>query len=673
MKNCTVADKLAKTILSLSISFSVTSCKKAEDSVESVPEPTPTIEVEEIKESPLPSSPTSEITDTENSEPLVSASDESGETLTDFTQKLITNELSYSYDVFDAIIFLDDGVQIAGIGYTDYASYFETEDGDYGYFAAGFIPYYSDAEASKKYLRQGVEIHNQEYEDQKYGFVYAYTANNETFGHFVQNGMYIKYGVDDSDNQFYTEEAFSREVVDTNLGALYSYDEKKFLYNPDIGNYVFVNGVSLNKEIDYGELENQVNAILENQDNKFSDVEIETITHYAKEALMNYWLSMQEEQFMGYSVSELVKEAETIDPKECIQFTSEGYVITDLNPYAAQTKRDVAKWAIGSSCAITVAATTALTVFVPAARPAASLLSGAAVQVFVEVVVENKELKSVNWNKVAVAAVSAACLAWACPLAASSATTHATTYFQSELLGKICGYGVQTFANGVVSGATAAAMAVIDGKSKEEVFNAALVGAAIGGACTIAAAALGELGQAAYSALEKTHPNNWLTSSMQKTSLFINKHQVHPFGDDIEAILNPKSVYSAAKEASFELNSQLRNVKKINGGSYKVIKNFSELNEYEANEIPSFNSTGFDKRGEGPAIRMSGKDHKLTASWGPSNDAIEYRNQQAKLIKSGNWHDAIQMDIDDIRSKFGSKYDEAITEMLEYAISMGWY
>jgi filamentous hemagglutinin len=29
--------------------------------------------------------------------------------------------------------------------------------------------------------------------------------------------------------------------------------------------------------------------------------------------------------------------------------------------------------------------------------------------------------------------------------------------------------------------------------------------------------------------------------------------------------------------------------------------------------------------------------------------------------------DAIQMDIDDIRSKFGNKYDPAIEEMLEYA------
>jgi hypothetical protein len=37
---------------------------------------------------------------------------------------------------------------------------------------------------------------------------------------------------------------------------------------------------------------------------------------------------------------------------------------------------------------------------------------------------------------------------------------------------------------------------------------------------------------------------------------------------------------------------------------------------------------------------------------------------QADLISQGKFLDAIQTDIDDIRSKFGSKYDEHIHEML---------
>lgn len=69
---------------------------------------------------------------------------------------------------------------------------------------------------------------------------------------------------------------------------------------------------------------------------------------------------------------------------------------------------------------------------------------------------------------------------------------------------------------------------------------------------------------------------------------------------------------------------------------------------------------------EGPAIWMEAVDHHQTASWGRSRNALIYRKQQQTLIQQGRFEAALQMDIDDIRSKFGSKYDEAIQQMLEY-------
>ena len=36
------------------------------------------------------------------------------------------------------------------------------------------------------------------------------------------------------------------------------------------------------------------------------------------------------------------------------------------------------------------------------------------------------------------------------------------------------------------------------------------------------------------------------------------------------------------------------------------------------------------------------------------------------LIDQGKFKEALQMDIDDIHDKFGDKYDEAISQMLEY-------
>jgi len=39
---------------------------------------------------------------------------------------------------------------------------------------------------------------------------------------------------------------------------------------------------------------------------------------------------------------------------------------------------------------------------------------------------------------------------------------------------------------------------------------------------------------------------------------------------------------------------------------------------------------------------------------------------QKELIDQGKFKEAVQMDINDIHSKFGDKYDKAIGEMLTY-------
>jgi phosphoglycerate kinase len=64
---------------------------------------------------------------------------------------------------------------------------------------------------------------------------------------------------------------------------------------------------------------------------------------------------------------------------------------------------------------------------------------------------------------------------------------------------------------------------------------------------------------------------------------------------------------------------------------------------------------------------MDPKDHRLTESYGRSPYAIQYRAKQKELLEQGKLKEAIEMDVRDIRSKFGSKYDKAIEEMLEYS------
>jgi len=69
-------------------------------------------------------------------------------------------------------------------------------------------------------------------------------------------------------------------------------------------------------------------------------------------------------------------------------------------------------------------------------------------------------------------------------------------------------------------------------------------------------------------------------------------------------------------------------------------------------------------RVKGPSVWMETADHMRTASWGSLRDARAFRQQQADLIAQGRLREAIQIDINDIRSKFGTKYDEHIRQML---------
>lgn len=103
------------------------------------------------------------------------------------------------------------------------------------------------------------------------------------------------------------------------------------------------------------------------------------------------------------------------------------------------------------------------------------------------------------------------------------------------------------------------------------------------------------------------------------------------------------------------------------GGAWKDVHG---MEGYEAHHMPA-DSVSPHSHGSGPTIAMLKEDHKLTASWGRSREANSYRQAQAKLIKEGKFMEAVQMDIIDIRSKFGSKYDPAIKQMLEYMKAKG--
>jgi hypothetical protein len=91
----------------------------------------------------------------------------------------------------------------------------------------------------------------------------------------------------------------------------------------------------------------------------------------------------------------------------------------------------------------------------------------------------------------------------------------------------------------------------------------------------------------------------------------------------------------------------------------------------DSHHMPAKDSSPLEP-GQGPAIQMEPKDHRMTASNGTQGlKGAKYRDQLAGLIAQGMWREAILMEIRDIRKiarKTGDskKYNEAMLEMLEY-------
>lgn len=133
-----------------------------------------------------------------------------------------------------------------------------------------------------------------------------------------------------------------------------------------------------------------------------------------------------------------------------------------------------------------------------------------------------------------------------------------------------------------------------------------------------------------------------------------------------------KATGISLEEAKGFVDSKVKGFDEIKGqqgGRFADLKNDidpeTKINKTEKHHMPPDSVTKLD-RDDGPAIKMDKEDHRKTASCGNSKEAREYNAKQKELIDQGKFREALQNDIDDIRSKFGDKYDEAISQMMEY-------
>ena len=480
-----------------------------------------------------------------------------------FVYGLLSAEYSSRYDVFKACIDLDDDTTVYGLGFSDYAGVFES-DANETYFPAGFLAFIGEPSIPSDSIEEGLVINNLDCDDD-YDFVYAYETS-PYLEHCIIWDQYLKYGIDEGGRITYESSEYIKGECDEDLGALYSFDEQRYVYDPDIGDYQYITGKSLYTDIDYSELEAEVNRILEEQDINFSQVDIDSAIQISQDAVDAFLLGLQKETFMGYDADTLREAASNLDPKECIQITPEGMVIIDAVMPSQETPSAVMKWVTGITCGIVVVGCIALDVFCPALAPLSGAIASAAIEVFMEVVINNQTISNVNWAKVGVAAVSGALLAWCCPMLAAGASGGIVKVLGKTLsgtalkaVGELTGYAVLAVSNGIVSGATGAAFTLIDGGSNAEAFEAFKMGALIGGALTIGVSAIAAGVSAGGGALAKIinnkYPNNWFEKATTAAGAFIKGHQIH-FSEDIEKVLVPKSIHQATEAAIREVTIQ---------------------------------------------------------------------------------------------------------------------
>ncbi|MEN8694144.1 MAG: phosphoglycerate kinase, partial [Akkermansiaceae bacterium] len=131
---------------------------------------------------------------------------------------------------------------------------------------------------------------------------------------------------------------------------------------------------------------------------------------------------------------------------------------------------------------------------------------------------------------------------------------------------------------------------------------------------------------------------------------------------DVNKTIDKGSDATKAVDSSRDVAEEAAEEASKKGGKYKDVRSANKGGE--VHHTPA-NSTNNVAHGEGPSIHMETTDHRKTASWGSSKDAQAYRKKQKELQKKGRRDDAIQMDIDDVKDKFGEKYDEAIEQMID--------
>lgn len=409
-----------------------------------------------------------------------------------FVYGLMINQLKYLYNVFPACVYVSEGYFVYGLAYTDFLECYTNEDETIEYYYSGFLPFNGELEVSDEDFNSGLYIHDLEYEDPSIKFIWKYKSGS-FIDHCVVYDSYVKYGISENGAIFYEEMKYSKECVDVSIGSLYFYDDSRYLYDTNFGEYLPIGGISLYEKIDYVKYEEEINAYIEEQSKNFKEFDVVSAAHNSQSAVKAFLLSLQEETFLGYDVKQLVTLVENLNPMECYRITADGLSVIDIQENPEEGASALTKWLVGTGCVVVTIAgiiCSAFTSTIPGANAAIGAITGAAMEILMQVVLENNSLENISWTKVAVAAASGAI------------SGLVGSYLQN--LSKASFFIIDSLVDGLIGGIEQFTLSLIDGESGKVALENFGMGFLIGTTISAGIKAIGKVIQPVIKKISKS-------------------------------------------------------------------------------------------------------------------------------------------------------------------------
>ena len=367
--------------------------------------------------------------------------------------------MSYGYDVFNAVADTDEGKEL-GLAYCDYEEAYQFDYDEKTYISTGFLGFSPNNTinlSEKMVYITPIDDSAKEIEDENYGYIASFAEEGLPDGHFIANGEYVIYSVDDGTVNIQTFPNLSVNY-DLSLGTLYDYDRSEIVFIPydDISSNP-IEYVPLTQSIDAQAIKDNLYSIIEEQEKNGYQVESITIAYISIDALnaLKGMLS-QNNSLNGYSFDEL-NNIDFDNATEYLHFNQDGSItIKDLPPLPSMEVKSLLDWLVDGLVLVGAGALAivSITFLGPAGGVIAAGIIGAGIEYFNQTVIQGKSFSEVSWAKVGIMAVSGA-------------------------LGTVvpCAGTLGFLAAGAVGGLTSAALTAVDGGSWEDILLSAAQGA----------------------------------------------------------------------------------------------------------------------------------------------------------------------------------------------------